>query len=521
MKLKHKINLAVSLLLTITVLCLGLIFFTVWISSLKLQLGREALDLSLTLSHSEVIKDYIILDNGYIKIQNYVERLRLNTRINYIHVINNDGIIYSNPLAGRIGQLYDNRKALKALDEGRGYILNTGLFARSTEACSIVYHEGIKGGIVVVGLLNGRLYQEVNNNIVKFLILLAVSLIGGNLIAYLLSDNIKKTIYGLEPAEIAYLLSQKDIVLDNLNEGIVSFDSKGSVELINRAAELLLDIDKNNIPESDYRQYFSEGFNKTIETGESSGPYEVITERGKALFINFYPRKDSTGRFPGVIAGIEDRTEAKRKAEELTGMKQITFSLRAQNHEFMNKLHTISGLIQMEEYDEAVKYINITAADRAEILYTLGHRIKELSLAGLLLSKYNKAEEARILMRIDENSSICENPSTIASDDLCSLVGNLVENSIDELAGAREGEIFVGIYELESGLSIIIEDNGRGIPEDVKQCMFCKGVSSKGPDRGYGLYIIKNIVDRLNGSIEVDSRQGCVFNIFIPYREGK
>ncbi len=518
MKLSQKINLAVSLLSTLIVLCVGITFFTFWISSLKWQLGQEALDISIAISHNNIISEYLVKENGYIKIQNYIENLRLKTRIKYIHIINKDGIIFSHPISSLIGNKYNNERALKVLETEESYIQNSGFFAYSTEACSVVYHEGKVAGIIVVGLLNGRVYQDAKNNILKFIMLIFTIVIGGNLIAYFLSKNIKKTIFGLEPVEIASMLGQKEMILENLKEGIVSFDSKGEIDLINKSAEKLLnmEIKTEDLKNTEYSDFFKEGFLKVAETGYSAGPYEFRTSAGFMLLVTFYQKKDSNEKFPGVIASIEDFTLAKRKAEELTGIKQLNFSLRAQNHEFINKLHTISGLIQMQEYDEAVKYIAITSAARGEVLYILGHKVRELSLAGLLLAKYNKASEARILVTIDENSNISKHLSSISSDDLCTIVGNLLENSIDELTGRNDGEIFFSIYENADCLNILIEDNGRGIPDYIKESIFEKGISSKGPDRGYGLYIIKSIIDKLGGAIDVDCKNGCAFNIFIP-----
>lgn len=82
-----------------------------------------------------------------------------------------------------------------------------------------------------------------------------------------------------------------------------------------------------------------------------------------------------------MVITFEDLTEVRKMAEELTGIKKMAWSLRAQNHEFMNKLHTISGLVQLEEYDEAVKFINVIASSKKNITTIISDKIRDVSLA--------------------------------------------------------------------------------------------------------------------------------------------
>ncbi|MDZ4907265.1 sensor histidine kinase, partial [Clostridium perfringens] len=127
---------------------------------------------------------------------------------------------------------------------------------------------------------------------------------------------------------------------------------------------------------------------------------------------NFYSIIGEYGKVVGAIASFQDFTKVHNMAEELTGVKELTWNLRAQNHEFMNKLHTIAGLIQLEEDDKALEYIFQTTETRGIITDSLS-KIKELSLQGLLFSKYNKADEMKIKFEIDENSHLKTIPSNI------------------------------------------------------------------------------------------------------------
>jgi two-component system CitB family sensor kinase len=170
----------------------------------------------------------------------------------------------------------------------------------------------------------------------------------------------------------------------------------------------------------------------------------------------------------------------------------------------MNKLHTISGLIQLEEYDKAVEFIHDTSKLRKDVLEVLDN-IKNTSLAGLLLSKYNKAVEAKIEFEIDASSSIDKLPGNVRENDLICIVGNLIENSIDAVIGRKNGKIYFSIKEEENRLTIKVSNNGEPIPDELREKIFERGVTTKKGIRGFGLNNVKQIVDSLGGEISFTS----------------
>ena len=194
-------------------------------------------------------------------------------------------------------------------------------------------------------------------------------------------------------------------------------------------------------------------------------------------------------------------TKVKQLAEELTGIKKLAEALRAQNHEFMNKLHTISGLIQLGEYEHAVQYISDTARTRQDVLGILINRIKDPIIAGLLLAKYNKAAESRIVMEFDPDSTLSNIPEGVTPDEIGSVLGNLIENALEVLIGHEGARIKIKIYEYGEHLNIEVCDNGPGIPDSIRDRIFEKGVTTKEGSRGFGLSIVKRLIDEAGGHI--------------------
>ncbi len=328
--------------------------------------------------------------------------------------------------------------------------------------------------------------------------------------------------YGYTPKQVAYMIAQQHMVLDNLKVGIIYSNSKGKILIINAVAKKLLQLDDKARGTNVRSYYFSKPFHEIMDKGENVQSMEIRVSAGNTVLFRFHVVRDpDTDKLIGIITSLEDLTIVKQRAEELTGMRMLMNEVRAQNHEFMNKLHTISGLIQLKEYQEAIDFISQSAKSNQELIGAINSKIKEPSVAGLILSKCNKASEKKVNLVINEDTYIRDLPEKMHKDEFCSIVGNLIENSLDELAGRTDGKIEVGIFQGEKDMNITVYDNGRGIPEKTRDKIFRKGHSSKGEYRGYGLYIVNEIVDTYGGKIRLWCESGTTIVITIPMRQEK
>jgi len=515
-------RIARTLSIFISLITAGVVLFITiqWISTLRGQMERQAMDLAVSISQTDIIRDNIIKENGYIRIQNYIERIRLKTRIHYVHVIDDELRIYSNPDFNLLGQaydhFYDSGDIRSVLEDGSSRINYSGSTATSVEAAVPVYSDGILSGVVVVGMLNGRIYQEITRNILFLVVFIFLIILCGVLISYRLSGNIKKSIRGLEPEEINFLLGQRELVIENLKEGILYIDDQYKIIMFNKSAEELLGIGSADEGLSINGLFFEEGFNIALNEGRMV-VREIKSGPNSYLLGSFYPVNDG-GSLLGVMASFEDLSTARRRAEELTGMHELTQALRAQNHEFMNKLHAVSGMIQLGETREAVSYISDVVGTRQQITGLINSRLKIPAVAGLILSKYNRASERRIDLKLDAGSYLSGFPLDLQPDELSSIIGNLIENAMDILEERRDGRIDLCIEGDESKLFISVADNGPGISDEQAELIFTEGFSTKGADRGYGLFVVKNIVIDAGGEIKIKKADtgGTEFIIIIP-----
>jgi sensor histidine kinase regulating citrate/malate metabolism len=519
MKLNQRIMIMVSSLILVVVLLVGGLIMNEWLTTLRAQMANEALDIAITVAAHPDIQAQITTENGYIPIQNIVERIRLKTRVQYMYVINQSNQYFAHPDPIQLNKKVEEETMLLLLSTGKSEIVQASWPSVAIEAYTPIYQEGQPVGTVVVGLLNGRLYQEIRRSIYRFVAYLLIAIFLGMVFAHLMAKQIKETIFGLEPSEIAFLLGQQNLVLENQREGIVASDEHGRIILANASARDLLGLGADDVGQSIYRYRIRDGFTAVLKSKEALEAQEIKMGQGRVVLANFYPIHDQKGSFLGVLAGFEDWSAAKHRAEELTGIRELNYDLRAQNHEFMNKLHTIMGLLQLDEAEEAIAYISEISETRQEMLGRISQQIKEPSVAGLLLAKYNKALEKKILFTLDEASYLQELPEDMRVDEFISIVGNLIENALDELAGREESEVYIGIFGSDLGVHIAVEDNGRGIPNEIQEALFTRGSSSKGADRGFGLWTVHRIVTAFGGTIEYEGVNGASFSIWIPIRK--
>ncbi len=225
----------------------------------------------------------------------------------------------------------------------------------------------------------------------------------------------------------------------------------------------------------------------------------------------------------GAVAIFQDRTEAAKMAEELTGVKNFVDALRVQNHEHMNKLHTIAGLIQLGKSEKALQLAFKESSEQESVTDFLHQAIQNDAAAGLLLSKIKRGKELGISVKIDENSSFSAFPEHVDQHDIVVLLGNLIENAFGafETADTEDKHIDISIEQNDEVLAILIEDNGSGISDQHIPHLYDKGFTvNKTGGTGYGLYLVKQIVDKGMGIIEVDTRQGqgTAFSILFPMK---
>ena len=252
---------------------------------------------------------------------------------------------------------------------------------------------------------------------------------------------------------------------------------------------------------------------------EGRATLDMPVQVGCVIFIATLVPLFDNGHIGGAIITFRKKTELEELANQLTGVRNYADALRAQTHEFMNKMHVIMGLIDMKAYDELKQFTMEIANNRqAEAAYVVT-RLKDITLAGFILGKISRARELDIEFSLTDESELTTEFIRPTVQELILIIGNLIENAFDVLRDhPSERIVNLSIVTFDNEIMVMVEDSGPGIPENKLETIFEKGYSSKGPRRGIGLFLIKQTVTHLKGTIEVESTvgEGTTFTIRLP-----
>ena len=324
----------------------------------------------------------------------------------------------------------------------------------------------------------------------------------GLVASWLLSRRIKRHTRGLEVAEIASLADHREALLHSIREGVIAVNNDGEITLLNDSAQELLGMTDGAVGRRADTVGLDPAVVSFLLSGED-GRDVVIATRTRVLALN---RRAATsqGQRIGTVSTMRDSTELAALQGQLSSHKSVTDTLRAQTHEFANQLHTISGLVQLGEYDSVRDLVGTLTRRRAEISDAVTQRISDPAVAALLIAKTTLAAESGVALELDPRSHLTPLNPALATD-VITLLGNLIDNAVDVSVGSPDAGVSVHIDDRD-GLAISVLDSGPGVPEHLREAIFARGVTSK-PDvaggRGIGLALVRLVTAQHGGTVEV------------------
>ena len=522
LKLSTKIIILSFFSVLLVMLVGGLVMVKKIAATMEDEMGMRALAIARTMAQMPPIQDNIERSEGWKIIQPIAEKTRVATGVEYIVVVGMNGLRLSHPVADRIGKPFTGEDLSPALSDQEIISPAKGVLGPSIRALvPVKVDDGTRQvGVVAVGILTptpASIYRSIRFEI--FLVFLLCSALGF-LGSIFLARRIKEAMFRMEPGEIARLLEERIAVFQALGEGIIAIDSQCRITVLNTAAIRILGLSGDNLTGRKITDLIPDSsLPRVLESGEPQYNQERFINN-VVIITNRVPVRVN-GLVVGAVAIFRDRTEIHRLAEELTGVKAFVEALRVQNHEHLNRLHTIAGLIQLKQHNDALEYIFDVTEEQQNITTFLTRRIKDNSIAGLILGKYRRAREIRANMSIDPDSSLFRLPNKLDSNALVVIMGNLLENAIHALKSGfgEEKNIYLYISDRNNLLKIIIRDSGPGIPKEIRDDIFKNGFSTKSEaGHGLGLFIVKEHVKAAGGTIymECPPGGGTIFEISIP-----
>jgi len=389
---------------------------------------------------------------------------------------------------------------------------------RTIEAQVPVFGDGQFGesGEVIGFLVLGRFYPSrlevigtAAPSVFLYLALAGVIGVAGSL---LLARRVKRQTLGLEPGEIAALVEQREAMLHGVREGVLGVDLKAEVAFVNDEAVRLLGLGDGVLgrPVTDLGQH---GEVAAILSGEVRRRDLVVAVGPRLLVLNNEPIR-VRGRQTGWVTSMRDRTELLELQHELAEAQAGTDTLRAQVHEFRNRLHAISGMAELGQKAELQDFVSAVMSQLDSRLVQVSDRLRDPAVAALVVAKASRADELGIDFTLAEDARLDQHSPALSAD-LVTVVGNLVDNAFDALGGAG-GSVVLDVADDGERIEVVVRDTGRGIPDEDLARVFELGWTTKDAagarGHGFGLALTRMACQRNGGSVRVENRDGAVLS---------
>jgi two-component system CitB family sensor kinase len=509
-----------QLIVLILTIAVGFGFYT---SSVRHRLERQyeqrALAIAEATAAMPTLQQALAAGDPDKVIPDLANQVSRRTGASYVVVIDRQGVRHSHPIPALIGQRVE--EPVVALD-GVGHVRidrgSTGVSANGI--APLTGPDGALIGEVSVGVPGKQVSSEVWSEILGLLAYAAIGLGVGTVSAWGLARRLKRSTLGLEPDELAALVQEREATLHGIREGVVAVDPAGRVTLINDQAHQLLHTTPAAVGKR-IEDLFPEGGRlASLLHGGTEGTDQIVLVDDRCLILNTMPVVHQTKDLGSVVT-LRDRTEVEHALRELDDVRGLTDALRAQQHEFSNRMHILAGLLELGHYDDAMSYLSEVSGATAGLAEWLQARVSNPVVVALIAAKTTMALERGVTLAVADGSRLEVTSEPIPA--LVSILGNLIDNAIDAaLDGSPPAGVTVRFLQDEYRTVIEVVDTGPGIQASDKQSIFVDGYSTKparsSGRRGLGLALTHQLIKQLGGSIIVKDTSATTFTVTLPRR---
>lgn len=499
----------------VTVLATGL-----FLAPLSDQLDDQAMRRALAIAQTTAEQPQIAEDlqhtapsvNGPVQVE--AERIRKATNAEYVVIMNTKGVRWSHTDTKQIGGIVSTDPA-RALAGQQVMEIDEGTLGRSARGkVPLRDSDGDIIGAVSVGIAYDSVRARLIHAIPGLLAYAGGALAVGALAAWLISRRVQRQTRDLAFSDISALLAEREAMLHGIREGVVALDRAGRIRLLNDEAQRLLGLGDEAVGRSP-DEALGIGRTADVLAGRVTGT-DLLTVRGQRVLIaNRMPTDDG-----GAVATLRDRTELEQLGRELDSTRGLIDALRAQDHEHANRMHTLLGLLELEMYDDAVDFVGEVVGDHRATAEQVTEKIKDPLLAALLVGKATVAAERAVALWISDRTSLPDR--LIDPRGIVTVVGNLVDNALDAVAGKPHARVEVELRAEGRTAVLRVRDTGPGIPAEHRELVFTEGWSTKKPPahgkRGIGLSLVRRLAERQGGSAAVTEAAGggAEFTVVLP-----
>lgn len=522
---KHRIDVRLAtqillLQLAVVVLTLAIAFgllAVVYHERLIDEYGERSLDIAQVLAASPAVRADVANLDGVVPtatelaggpLQNLASKVQVGAGVLFVVITNDRGIRLSHPNPAELGKMVSTDPSV-ALAGREEVVEQTGTLGPSVRAkVPILAPDSTQVvGEVSVGMSTSSVYGLLRNEQRLAAITAGPALLAGVILSALLARRWREQTMDLQPTEMTELVRTQEAVLHGIGEGVLATDIEGNTTFVNDEAGRLLEIGAATGHPVDQIGLTP----RVLQVLRSCDPAPTLVTVGdRALVVSARP-VSRDGRELGTVLVVRDRTDIESLTRQLDAVQLMSTVLRAQRHEFANRLHLLNGLLHSGHAEEASRYLEelLGSGPLGSALPGID-AIRDTYLQALLAAKAAGVREAGVTLRIGPNTWA---PGQLVFPvDVTTVLGNLLDNAIE---AARIGSSAVKVVEVEllqdkSTLHISVADSGDGVAPDLTDEIFVEGTSTKPHSdlpggRGLGLTLSRQIARALGGDIRLSS----------------
>lgn len=522
-KRRIDVRLATEILLfqlAVIALTLGIAFALlagVYNRRLVQEYGNRSLDIARVIAAAPAVREEVARDNRQLPsveelAQGYLQRLATQveqgTHVLFVVITNDKGIRLTHPNREELGKPVSTDPAV-ALSGREEVVQQTGTMGPSVRAKVpvLTVDSAQVVGEVSVGMSTSSVYGLLRNEYRFAALTGGPALLVGVVLSALLARRWREQTLDLQPTEMTELVRTQEAVLHGIGEGVLASDPDGNITFVNDEASRLLEIESATGHPVDQIGLTP----RVLEVLRSCDPAPTLATVGERILVVSARPVSREGRDLGTVLVVRDRTDVESLTRQLDAVQLMSTVLRAQRHEYANRLHLLNGLLHSGRSAEASRYLEelLGSGPLGSALPGID-TIRDAYLQAFLAAKAAGVREAGVTLRIGENTWV---PGRLVLPvDVTTVLGNLLDNAIDAARTGTSGTklVEVELLQSDSTLHMTVADSGDGVGPGLAEHIFDEGTSTKTQSdlpggRGIGLTLSRQIARALGGEIWLSS----------------
>lgn len=464
-----------------------------------------------------------------VTLQPLAERVRGAADTAFVVVMSTDGERWTHPDVTRIGERFLGTTA-PAVAGGEVVETFTGTLGPSVRAVVPVRDDGQVVALVSVGVAVDRVDAAWRDVLPVLMTGLTVALALAALGSWAIARRLRRQTFGMGAPDLARVYQHHDAVLHAIREGLLVLDPDDRVVLVNDEAARLLDLPATSVGPGAAGVALRAGDlpGQVLAVLAADGPVrdELVAVGERVVVVSRTPTQVS-GRGIGSVVTLRDRTELTGVTDELGTTRSLADAMHAQAHEAANRVHAIVTMIELGDVAGAVRFATEREGSVTGLADRLSARIADPAVVALLIGKTAQAREGGCRLVVSADSSLSPvTASALPSSDLVTVVGNLVDNALEAVAGQpapRRVDVQLDDTSTPGLLVVQVHDNGPGLDEEALRRVTEVGWSTRpGGDRSYGrgvgMALVRQVAACHDGELETGNDEGAVMTVRLPVR---